>query len=205
MIRELLSAVVVVSVAALIAVWLSAESRAQTKPSLVGAWTLNKDLSDRPPDRDERTGGNAGGRAGGSGGRRGGFGRRGMGGGGRGPDIDREAIGRRREAMRDIMEPPDHLTVTQTESMILITDGEGRTTRLSTDGQKIKDDNTGIERKTRWEGDKLVSEISGAGPGKITQSYTVDPAGHQLRITAIVEGGRGGGVRTITHVYDATP
>ncbi len=193
----------VVSVAALSGVWRSAESRTQTKPSLAGAWTLNKDLSDRPPDRDERNGSTAGGRSG-YGGRRGGFGRRGMGsGGGRGPDVDREAIARRREAMRDIMEPPDHLTVTETESMVLITDAEGRTTRLSPDGRKIKDDNTGIERKTRWEGDKLVSEISGAGPGKITQSYAVDPERHQMRITASIEGGRG--ARTITHVYDAAP
>jgi hypothetical protein len=117
------------------------------------------------------------------------------------PEADRDAMARMREAIHDIMEPSEHLTITQTESMIVIATAEGRTTRLSPDGSRIKDDNTGIERKTRWDGDKLVSEISGAGPGKITQTYAVEPEHHELRITASVEGGRGP-ARTVTHVYD---
>jgi hypothetical protein len=201
MMRELLSAVMVVAVAVLIAVWLSTESRAQTKPSLAGAWTLNKDLSDPQPERDERTG-DADGRRGRGSGRGGGFGRGRMGGGGRGSDLDREAMARRRDAMRDIMEPSERLTITQAETMIVITTAEGRTTRLSPDGNKIKDDNTKIERKTRWDGDRLVSEISGTGSGTITQTYAVDPQRHQLRVTASIGGGRSGRPRTITHVYE---
>jgi hypothetical protein len=205
MVREVLSAVMVVALAALIAVWLSTESRAQAKLSLAGAWTLNKGLSDRPPGRDERTG-DAGGRRGGGAGRGGGGfgrGRMGRGGAGHASGIDRDAVARVREAMRDIMEPSDHLTITQTETMIVITTAEGRTTRLSPDGSRIKDDNTKIERKTRWDGDRLVSDITGALAGKITQTYALDPERHQLRITANLEGGRGGQPRTVTHVYDA--
>jgi hypothetical protein len=41
MIRELLSAGMVIAVAALIATWLSIEGRAQTKAPLTGEWTLN--------------------------------------------------------------------------------------------------------------------------------------------------------------------
>ena len=89
--------------------------------------------------------------------------------------------------------------------MIVLTGPDGRTTRLSPDGKKIKDDNTGIERKTKWDGGKLVSEISGAGSGKITQSFSVDPEHHQLRIVAVIEGGRNNQPRTITHVYDSEP
>jgi hypothetical protein len=202
MVRELLSAGMVVAVAALIATWLSIESRAQTKPSLTGAWTLNTGLSDQPQERGVRSG-DAGHRRGGGLGRGGGFGRGRMGRGGDAarPEIDRDASARMREAIRDIMEPSERLTITQTEKMIVITTAEGRTTRLSLDGSKIKDDNTGIERKTRWDADKLVSDISGAGPGKITQTYAVDPEHHQLRITAMLEGGRGQ-ARTVTHVYD---
>ena len=203
MVRELLSAGMVVAVAALIATWLSTESRAQTKPSLTGAWTLNTGLSDQPQGRGEPSG-DTGRRRGGGSGHGHGFGRGRMGRGGGDaprPEADRDATARKREAIRDIMDPSERLTITQTETMIVITTAEGRTTRLSPDGSKIKDDNTGIERKTRWDGDKLVSDISGAGPGKITQTYVVDPEHHQLRITASLQGARGQ-PRTVTHVYD---
>ena len=109
---------------------------------------------------------------------------------------------RMRDAMRDITQPSDHLTITQTESMVVITGADGRTTRLSPDGKKIKDDNTKIERKTKWDGGKLVSEINGLGPGKMTQTFAVDPEGKQLRMTVVMEGGRSREPRTITQVYD---
>jgi hypothetical protein len=202
--RSLLSAGVIVVIVGLIGVWLSSESRAQTveTASLAGAWTLNKDLSDQPPDRgSDRTGGDQGrrggyGPGGGGGGRRGGFG-----GGGAMPD--REAMARSRDAMRDILNPPDHLVITQSDSMVVLTGADGRTTRLSLDGKKVKDENTNVERKTKWDGGKLVVEISGLGSGKITQSYAVDPEHHQLRITALMEGRNGQSPRTITHVYEA--
>jgi hypothetical protein len=187
--------------------------RAQSATHLLtGAWTLNKDLSDQPPARgasgDEGGRGRRGGGGFGGGGRRGGgMGRGGFGGGmGRGGGarggVDPEDLARMRDAMRDIMDAPERLTITETESMVVITSGDGRTTRLSTDGKKIKDDNTKIERKTKWDGNRLVSEISGAGPGKITQTYMVDPDARQLRVTMQMQGGRDGQSRTVTHVYD---
>ena len=213
--RGVISVSVVVAMAALIAVWLSIESRAQTteQASLAGAWTLNKELSDQPTDRaggrDDGDRGRRGdfGRGGGGrgGGRRGGLGGGGVGGGGfgRGPEMDREAMARSRDAMRDIMNPPDHLTIAQTDSMIVLTGGDGRTTRLSPDGKKVKDENTNIERKTKWDAGKLVSEIGGLRSGKITQTYAVDPDHRQLRITAQMENRAGQSPRTMTHVYDA--
>src|SRR5262245_4622532 len=99
--------------------------------------------------------------------------------------------------------------------MIVLTSSDGRTTRLSPDGKKVKDENTSIERRTKWDGGKLVSEITGLRRGKITQTYSVDPDSHQLRIVTQMEGGPGGSggqggpggqgsqPRTITHVYDA--
>ena len=196
-----------------------------TGTSIGGVWTLNNDLSDQPTDRGQRgddgqrgsNGGNGGsGGNGGGGGRRrgggggGGFGR-GGGGSGSGGGMGRgaaqgnpEDIARMRDAMRDITNPSEHLTITQTESMVVLTDADGRTTRLSPDGKKVKDDNTKIERKTKWDGGKLVSEISGLGPGKMTQTFSVDPEGKQLRIIVVMEGGgRSGQPRTIAHVYDA--
>ena len=204
--------VIFVLVTVLVGTWLSAESRAQSdKPSLAGAWTLNKDLSDQPTDRGNRNGNSgqrgrdSGGGYGGGGRRRGGFGGGGFGGGygGGRQQMDPEAMARMRDAVRDLTDPPDRLTITQTDSMIVITGQDGRTTRLSPDGKKIKDDNTGIERKTKWDAGKLVTEIGGIGQLKATETFAMNPELHQLRITAQIEGDRGGQARTITHVYDS--
>jgi len=210
LVRNLIGIGMVVATAVFIAAWLSVESRAQApeRAALAGAWTLNQELSDQPPARGDRAGssggnhGHSGGGYGRGGMRRGGFGGGGMGRGGNGAAADPEAMERVREAMRDIMSPPDHLTIVQTDAMVAITGPDGRTTRLSPDGKKIKDDSTKIERKTHWDGGKLVSEISGVGPGKMTQTFSVDPDEHRLRIAVQMEGGRGNQPRTLTHVYD---
>ena len=128
-----------------------------------------------------------------------------MGGMGRdGGPVNPEDAARVRDAIRDITDPPAHLTITQSETMVVLTGPDGRTTRLSTDGQKVKDENTKMERKTKWDGGKLVSEISGLGPGKMTQTFSVDPEHHQLRVTVLMDGGRSG-PRTIAHVYEPEP
>jgi len=187
------------------------------KPSIAGVWTLNKELSDSAArdqgddaqgergDRGGRRAGYGGGGRGGFGGGRYGAGGMGRGGGMRGSNMSPEEIQRMRDAMRDLTNPSDHLTITQTDSMIVVTGADGRTTRLSPDGKKIKDENTGVERKTKWDGGKLVSEINGLGPGKATQSFAADPEHHQLHITVQMEGrgGRSNQPRTITNVYDA--
>ena len=200
-------------VLALVAASVSPAIRAQTPvpaaASITGAWTLNKDLSDAPRDRNDQGDDRSRGRRGGSGGYgrgggmgRGGMGRGGYGGGGAAP-TDPEQAARMRDAMRELTDAPDHLTIVQTESMIVITSADGRTTRLSPDNKKIKDDSTKIERRTKWDAGKLVSEISGLGPAKATQVFAADPDSHQLRITLQIDGGRGGQARSITHVYDA--
>jgi hypothetical protein len=201
------------TLALLLAALLAPAPAATDKPSIDGAWTLNRDQSDAAsPQRREDAGGDRGDgstrRGGGrGGGMRGGYGGgMGRGGGMRGAPVNPEETARMRDAVRDLTDPSDHLTITQTDSMIVITGGDGHTTRMSPDGKKIKDENTGIERKTKWDGAKLVSEINGLRGGKATQTFTVDPETHQLRVVVQMEGrgARGGNQpRTITHVYDA--
>ena len=209
--RKVASAGAVVLATALIGVWLSAESRAQAPApdranAIVGVWTLNKDLSDSPPDREAGRDGDQGGRRGGEGRRggggfgRGGFGGGGFGRGGPGAGMSPEDMARMRDAMRDVMTPPDRLTIVQTETLIIITTGDGRTTRLSPDGKKIRDDSTRIERRTKWDGGKLVSEISGMGPGKVTETYSADSEHTQLHVTLLMEGPRQ--PMTMNRVYD---
>jgi hypothetical protein len=212
------------ALAAVVAIGLSTDGGAQTpaaSPSpagtIAGAWTLNKDLSDQPQfGRQDDNGGRRGGygRGGGMGGgfgrRGGGMGRGGYGGGG--GSQDPEEIQRRREAMREIMTPPDRLTIVQADNMIVITTGDGRVTRLSPDGKKVKDDNTKIERRTKWDGDKLVSEVNGVGSGKITETYALERGGnprpvenehHQLIVTVALDNPRSGQPMTQRRVYDA--
>ena len=78
------------------------------------------------------------------------------------------------------------MTIVATETMIVITARDGRTTRLSPDGKKIKDESTNIERKTRWEEGKLISEISG-NAGKATETYSVNPTQHELLVVLRLE------------------
>ena len=208
--RIVLSWGVAIGVAVLVAAWLAVESRAQApdKASLVGLWIRNHDLSDQPAARGERgERGERGDGSRGAGGRgrmgRGGFGGGGFGRGARGnggPE-NRDEMMRTREALREIMNPGDKLTITQTDSMVVIADQDGRTTRLSPDGKKIVDENTHVERKTRWEAGKLISEISGSVPGKITQTFSLDSDPRRLRIVVVAEG-RDKQSRTTTYVYD---
>jgi hypothetical protein len=206
--------------AMIVGVWPMLEARAQAPNSgtpLVGAWTLNKELSDSPQDsstgdRDSDSGSGRGANPGGGGGRRrgggggGGFGG-GFGGGRRGgggpatPAADPQETARLRDAMRDILNPPDHLTIVQTENMVIVTGPDGRTTRLSPDGKKIKDDSTKIDRRTKWDGGKLVSEIGGLPFGKITETWAVDPERHQLHIN--LQGDNDRRPIMVSRVYDA--
>ena len=110
-------------------------------------------------------------------------------------------MARMRDAMRNVMTPPDRLTIVQTETLVIITTSDGRTTRLSPDGKKIKDDSTRIERRTKWDGGKLVSEISGLGPGKMTETYSADSEHKQLHVTLQMENPRQ--PMTMNRVYDS--
>ena len=196
----------------------SAQAATPASGSIVGAWTLNKDLTDvdsTTPQRGDRSGrgggGYGGGRRGGGGGgygggRRGGggFGGGGFGGGaGAGARGNPDDMRRMRQAMQDILDVPDKMTITQSESMVIITTGDGRTTRLSTDNKKVKDDSTGIERKTHWDKSQLVSEISNAGPNKITQTFAMNPENHQLTVT--LDFGKDSRRPPSHRVYDAQP
>jgi hypothetical protein len=209
--RIVVSTAAVVSATVLIGPWgLGRRVQAQTEAgSIVGAWTLNKDLSQTPQsqtqgnDGTQRGYGSGGGRRRGMGG--GGFGGGGYGGGG-GARGNPDDIARQRQALRDIMQAPDRLTITQTESMVIMTTGDGRTIRLSPNGKKVKDDSTKIERKTKWDAGKLVSEINGAGPGKITETYSIDPEYHQLVVALQVENPRmPKGAGDVRRVYDLEP
>lgn len=175
-------------------------------PSIEGRWRLNTELSDttdRAGDAAERDG-----REGGRG--RGGLGRGGRGGGpgggrgGRGPGArgNQEDAQRRRDAVREITAIADRLTIVMTPSMVIVTTGEGRITRLAPDGSKVKDESTGVERRTRWDGTRLVSEISGLPGSSLTESYTLDGDSRRLVVTLAPTHDTRGGPSPRRLVYD---
>jgi hypothetical protein len=164
---------------------------------LQGEWRYNEGASTKPP---EGFSGRAAGRGGGRGdGRRGPLGPTGRRGGGfnprggrggdspdgpRGAGSGGAAAARLQEVMQDINTPPARLTIVQTDSTVIITTDQGRTVRLAPNGKRIKDDNTGVTRKTVWEAGKLVTEIGGLSSGTVTQSYGLDPTTHQLHVVS---------------------
>ena len=102
--------------------------------------------------------------------------------------------------MRDVMNPPDRLTIVQTDAMVIITAGDGHVERLSPDGKKVKDETTKIERRTKWDGDKLVCELTGLGSRKITETYFLDPEHKQLHVTVRLDNPNRPSVST--RIYD---
>jgi Spy/CpxP family protein refolding chaperone len=205
--------VTVVTVAAAALVTTHADTP-KPNEAIIGAWTLNKDASQltaRGDNGDGREGDNSG-RNGGYGGRRrggggggfggGGFGRGGGGGGFTQTPEQREAAQRMRDAMRQELQAPDHMTIVSSDTTIIITTPDGHTTRLAPDGKKIKDESTGIERKTKWDAGKLVSEINGLGRGKITETYSFDPDAKQLHVKLDIDGPR---KTSQTRIYDLDP
>jgi hypothetical protein len=205
-------------VTTVIAAGVLAIAHAETpKPNdaIIGAWTLNKTASElgvagdgRGEARDGEDGrrGDSGGRrrGGGGGGFGGGFGRGGGGGfgGQQQTPEQREAAQRMRDALRAELQAPDHMTIVLSDTTIIITTPDGHTTRLSTDGKKIKDESTGIERKTKWDAGKVVSEVNGLGRGKIIETYSIEGEPKQLRVKLDVDGPR---KTTQTRVYDLDP
>jgi hypothetical protein len=128
-----------------------------------------------------------GGRGGYGGGHGGGYGG-GRSEGGRGGGESPEA----REQLQQQFEAQRTLLIVQRDNELNVTDNEGRVVTLKADGSKVMEERAGttIERRTKWDGRTLVTEVKLAGGVKATQTYTKVDEGLQLVVTTKVEGGR---------------
>jgi hypothetical protein len=91
-----------------------------------------------------------------------------------------------RESLRELLEAPPALTVTQTPTEITVLEEDGRLRALHPDGRGYKDA-AGREVKTRWsDAGELVAETKGER-GKIVETFGVtnDPA--RLLVTLLLE------------------
>lgn len=191
------------------------------RPTFAGSWALNKGLSDDASAKvkdamgEHRRGGPRGGgpMPGGpagvgpmAGGPVGGP-MRGPGmGSGMGAPPDHEEMERMRTAMDEALRPSEALLVSQEGvAFEVVHDGE-RVERLYADGRKNKN-SAGVERKTKWDADKLVTEAKLGGFGasvKITQTWAFLEAEH-LTITTRLEGGPFENGLVLKRVYDRVP
>lgn len=197
-------------VAALLAVCPIRGGAQSSHDKFTGAWTLVQDgrLTDTDRDLPDDPGtlrgrGARGPGGGGGGGGRGGFeGRGGFGGGGRGGGGKRGA-GQRGddmraslEYMRDNARPPQRMTITASDSAVVITDQDGRSVTLQTDDKKVEERAQNglvkLTRRSRWTEQTLVSEVELERGLKIERHYAIVAESGELQLTVEVSGGPGG-------------
>jgi hypothetical protein len=156
-----------------------AQADEPVRPDLSGSWRLDPAQSEdararlRELRRDHGDRSRGGGRRGGrplSGG---------FGGGGDRPDGMREDL-------RELLDAPPALTVTQTAREITMLEEDGRLRALHPDGRAYKD-STGREVKTRWsEAGELVAETKGER-GKVVETFAVSQDRNRLSVTLLLD------------------
>jgi hypothetical protein len=193
-----------------------------TRPSLSGRWHFDAAQSEdarakmREAMQGQRGGGgggNWGGHGGGGGGFGGGYGRHrgggggygggGYGGGGRGGEGGSQGGGQQQgESMRAMLDAPEELNITQTDTEIAILDKDGVIRTLHPDGKKYKSESGDREIKTWWDGSRLLVETkrSDGGP-KITEAYAMQGDKGPLTVTLQIET-RMAGTVSVKRVYD---
>jgi hypothetical protein len=159
-----------------------AQEREPLRSDLSGRWRLNQELSENAQakiDRMQSSQGHGPGRHGGILGRL--FG---------GGDM---------QAMRDlILNAPASFTLTQDGDRIVLTGSDGRVRTLTANGRKEKVN--GRDVQTKWDKQRLVSEIS-VGDAKVTETYERSTNAPQLIVTSKMDM-RGHDV-SVRRVYDA--
>ncbi len=118
--------------------------------------------------------------------------------------IDSSRLRQVQDALRGIIDTPARLTIVQSESMVIVTASNGYTMRLSPGTRGIKDESNGIEMKTRWDQNVLVTEISGIAHDKIIETYSVDVA-HRLHVVVKLPLKRRTQIPELHRIYEAVP
>lgn len=168
----------------------AAQDHAVSRPDLSGGWQLNRDLSEDAKAKLESMLSSQ--PAGGHGpGRHGGLGRifGGIFGGGQATHAELEEV---------VVNAPTRFVLTQDNQRVVLTEPAGRVRTLPTNDRKVKVD--GRDVRTKWESNRLVSEIT-VGNAKVIETYERSPSAPQLIVTARVEM-RGRQV-SVRRIYDA--
>jgi len=167
----------------------SAQQSESLRPNLSGQWTLNRELSEDAQAKLERLHSSSQGRGSQGGGH--GPGRHGGAGSGSGQSAQMDEV-------RDLLlDAPSWFTVTQNGERIVLTANDGRVRTLTANGRK--EQINGRDVRTRWDSDRLVSEIS-LSDAQITQSYERVTNAARLIVTTTMD--MSGQIVAVRRVYD---
>jgi hypothetical protein len=99
---------------------------------------------------------------------------------------------RARDLMREMMELPRRLTITQDGAIVTFTADDGRVVKYDASGRPEKHQftNATVETKSRWDQGTLVIETSVKDGPRVVRRYAVEPEPKRLVVTTKVEGGR---------------
>jgi len=206
------------------------QSPSAEKPNFTGSWVLNTELSDTTPQvgfggapdtsgNERRGGGRRGGGVGGGIGGGGGFGGRGGFGGGYGGG---GAAGRKRvqdtpeqrekiAALTDeVRYPSSTLLISHSDTSLAMTDAKDRTRLFEINGNKDTHQlgSGTVDSKTRWDGNKLVTEYDLGSGRKLRYTYSIVQNTKQLLEQVVFDGGQdrsGRAAQPIKRVYDLAP
>ena len=186
-------------------VWTAEARQPAGESTLEGVWVLNASLSDEMPKPSAAGGDNSravrdDARRGSGPGVGGGFFGRGPGGGRGGdrPDPEKMAANRKgmQSAMEDLTTASRRMTIVVTDrGEVLTTYADGRVMRLIPDDREhsgLAGTSMRVTRKTRWQGNQLVTEVELESRTKfqLHQTHQTDPDGRVLRVTSRFEGDR---------------
>lgn len=172
----------------------SASSDAAERPRLSGRWRLDPEKSEdaeaklREAMERRRPSGGMGGRPGGFGG--GGFGGPDAGGPGSRTGGGRRGPGgaeRMRDAMRPLFEPPDEMTIDDSDPQAIVMESDVVTRTLRPDGRKHEDADD-VDVRTRWDKQRLVVETARKDHPRLTETFTVTPDPRQLEVEITIDG-----------------
>jgi hypothetical protein len=183
----------------------------KTRPVLAGTWALdpvNSDSSSNAQQSGEGSGHKrpifGPPRGGGGIGGGGPVGGAGMGGPMMRSRPDEDTVARSRELMRIASEPSRKLVISADGDALILTSDSGHHATLKTDGSKTFEVSEGgleLERKTKWDDEKLVAEIKAkGGGGEIKQVYTRE--GDRLIVESTVETDLSPRAVKLRHVYE---
>jgi hypothetical protein len=153
---------------------------------LSGVWKLNQGLTDDPSKVMRASGGHGPGMHGGGAGREG---------------MDAQQI----RARRQLLEAPSRLTITQTDNSVTFTESDGRVQTLTTDNtpQRLQLGTQTVDVKSRWDGGRLVKEMSLGDGLTLTETYSVSVEPRQLHVTVKLDGAHLPQPINFRRVYDA--
>jgi len=162
-------------------------------PVLAGLWTLNPQLSKGAGQRFNR----------GTGGRRG----RGEPPeeGGFGGALPPERLGGGNRSLGELLRPKEQLTITQSDTLVTVTDDAGWTRELIPTSQRMREElgqGGPAEIVTRWKGDKLVTARFLDAGGTYSESFELNRKTGRLTLQMSFRAGRMPRAIEATRVYE---